>query len=64
MHVRTEKHTHTHTHHAEQQDSCPPSVSIIHEEMKIWAVSDELSYRNGPAKTFRKTTEPINEKDG
>lgn len=55
---------HLHTpYHAEQQDSCPPSVNVIHEEMEIWAMSDEFSYRNGPAKTSRKTTQPIYEKD-
>lgn len=62
------KHIHTHTHihtpyHAEQQDSCPPSVNVIHEEMEIWAMSDEFSYGNGPAKTSTKTTQPIYEKD-
>lgn len=32
---RTQTRLHT-PYHAEQHDSCPPSVNVIHEEMEIW----------------------------
>lgn len=52
--------THTHaSYHAEQQDSCPPSVNVIHEEMKIWAMNDEFFSACGPVNTSRKTTQSI-----
>lgn len=61
-HLLTHKHIHAHTHtlyHAERQDSCPPSVNVIHEEMEMWPMSDEFPSGSGLAKTSRKTNHPI-----
>lgn len=54
--------SHTHTsmpYCAQQQDCCPPSVNVIHEEMEIWAMNDEFFSMSGLANTSSKTTQPI-----
>lgn len=57
-HNDTRAHTYT-SYYAEQQDCCPPSVNVIHEEMKIWAMNDEFLCTSGLANTSRKTSQPI-----
>lgn len=59
---RTHVDSQTHN-HAEQQDSCPPSANVIHEDMEFWVMSDEFFSTNGLANDSRKTNRSIYEKD-